>query len=64
MRYPLVAIMRYRMVQTGPKTQAGGAIFGAIQVFAFKTPTNQNAPAAATSVQAKNNHQVMIRTVS
>jgi len=52
------------MVQTGPKTQAGGAIFGAIQVFAFKSPTNQNAPAAATSVQAKNNHQVMIRTVS
>jgi hypothetical protein len=52
MQYPLVAIMSYRMVQTGPKIQTGGAIFGAIQVFAFKSPTIQYAPAATTSVQA------------
>ena len=52
MQIPLVEIMSYGMVQTGPKIQAGGAIFGAIQLFAFKSPTNQNAPAAATSVQA------------
>ena len=51
-RYPLVAIIKYSNVQTGPKTHAGGATLGATQLFAFKPPTNQNAPAAATSVQA------------
>ena len=52
MRYPLVAIIMYSIVQTGPKTQAGGAMLGATQLFAFRSPTNQYAPAAATNVQA------------
>ena len=57
--------MNYGMVQTGPKVQADEAIFGAIQVFAFKSPKIQYAPAATTSVQAhNNNYQVMIRTVN
>ena len=50
-RKPLIAISAYKIVQTGPKIHAGGAMAGSIQLLAFISPTNQIAPAAAVIVQ-------------
>lgn len=42
----------YNIVHTGGKSQAGGAILGIAQPFAFRSPANHTAPLAATKVQA------------
>ena len=42
--YPLEAISRYNVVQTGPNNHAGGAILGATHFLLFEPPTNHVAP--------------------